>query len=121
MPSVRELAAADAAAIIADEGGGCSITLINSDGEHRLPGLYSDIGSLVDPLTGEPVQGRSIEITVSAIYLNTVLTKTPARGWQARLEKDGQVITLFVQRNEYDRTVELYRLTLGLQLEDKKE
>lgn len=121
MPNVRDLASEDARAIIESDVG-LPIVLINEKGEFSFFGTYSDIGSLVDPISGEPIQGRAIEVIVSALDTKTKMEKIPARGNKARITvKDGKEIMLFVQRNEYDRTLELCRLTLGLQLEDKKK
>lgn len=113
MTSVRDLAAEDACDIINAEG--APITLINKDGEINIRGLYSDIGSLINPVTGEPVQGRAIE---AVVFIFPYADKIPERGWKARVSHNGREVTLFVQRNEYDRTAGLCRLTLGLTLQE---
>ena len=119
MPNVRDLATADARAIIQNDAG-LPIVLINENGEFSISGTYSDIGSLVDPVTGEPVQGRAIETTISALDAKEKMGKIPARGNKARIKtKDDKDLLLFIQRVEYDRTIELCRITLGLQLSDK--
>lgn len=124
MPNVRDLATADARAIIENDAG-LPIVLANGKGEFALSGTYSDIGSLVDPVTGEPIQGRAIETTISALEAKEKIGKIPERGDKVKITgKDGKELLLFVQRNEYDRTIELCRLTLGIKLEkleDKKE
>jgi hypothetical protein len=113
---VCDLAAEDALDIINAEG--APVTLINNYREYQLTGTYSDIGSLMNPITGEPVQGRAIEVTVPALEtINKI--GIPSRGWKARLTGiDGKELTLFIQRNEPDRTLGVYRLTLGLTLQD---
>jgi len=119
LSNICDLAAADALAIIEDEGAGSPLTLISEKGEFLFPSIYSDIGSLINPISGEPVQGRNIEVAIPAQAVITAAGSIPKRGWKARLtEKNGQEITLFVQRNEYDRTIGICRLTLGLQLGD---
>ena len=124
MPSTRDLATADARAIIQEEGAGSSIKLEKPETENEkkdfwfFDSIYSDIGSLFNPVTGEPVQGRAIEATVSSLDVITVFNEVPKRGWKAYIKgKDGKETMLYVQRNEYDRTLDLCRLTLGLQLE----
>jgi hypothetical protein len=113
LPNAQDLATKDLQEIINTEGS--PVTLINSERECQLKGLYSDIGSLINPITGEPVQGRSIEMAIPVGETMTKIGK-PARGWKVRITHNGEEITLYIQRNEYDRTVELYRLTLGLEL-----
>jgi len=84
-------------------------------------GTFGDIGSLTDPITGEAIQDRSIEATVIMQTITAAAGKIPARGWRARVTGiDGKEITLYVQRNEPDRTIGLCRLTLGLQLQDNE-
>jgi hypothetical protein len=117
---VYDQAAADMQSIIEDENeAGKTYTLVDDAGEYHVTGTHSDIGNLLDPITGEAIQGRAIEATVPAQSILTAAGKIPVRGWKARMRgKDGQEITLFVKRNEYDRTIGLCRLTLGLHLED---
>jgi hypothetical protein len=117
---VRDLAAADLRKIIEDpNGAGTPFTLINSAGEFPVAGTFGDIASLIDPVSGEPIQGRSIEATCAAQTIISAAGKVPARGWKARVTAlDGTITTLFVQRNEYDRTIGLCRLALGLQLKE---
>jgi len=123
LSSIRDLAAADARAIIEDESGaGDRYVLIDGDAEYPVTGTLGDIGSLVNPITGEAIQGRMIEATVSAQTIISAAGKTPARGWKARTPcLNGKEITLFVQRNEYDRTIGLCRLPLGARLEKEIE
>ena len=121
MPNLRGLAAADARRIIENEwGAGNPIVLINKGAEYPVTGTYGDIGALVNPITGEAIQGRAIEATISAETILALAGKAPARGWKARVtELDGKVTTLFVNRVEADKTIGLFRLTLGLRLGEK--
>ena len=123
MSNVREEAAAAAKSIIEDVGGaGTPYTLINDDGEYPVVGMFGDIGSLFDPISGEPIQGRTIEATVVAETILAVAGKIPVRGWKVRTTGlDGKEIILFVQRNEYDRTIGLCRLPLGLRLKENEK
>ena len=123
MPNVRDLAAADARAIIeAENGAGSPIILINKKMEYPVMGTYSDIGSLVNPITGEAVQSRAIEAAIPMETIMALAGEAPTRKWKARItEADGKPATLFVNRVEADRTVGLFRLTLGLQLSEKAD
>ena len=126
MSSTRDLAADDARAILHEEGAGSiKIEKPENGNEEKdfwfFDGIYSDIGSLFNPITGEPVQGRAIEATVSSLDVIKVFKEVPKRGWKVYIKgKDGKEIMLYVLRNEYDRTFDLCRLPLGLQLEDVK-
>jgi hypothetical protein len=119
MPNVRDLAAADLRLTLEDENGaGTPYTLIDKDGvEYPLVGTFDDIGLLIDPVSGEAIQGRAISATCRAQTILAASGKIPERGWKARVPGlDGKTITLFIQRNQYDRTIGLCLLTLGLKL-----
>jgi hypothetical protein len=121
MPGLSARASADLKRIIENENGiGTPYTLFDKGGqEYPLVGTFGDIGSLTDPVSGELIQGRTIEATC---HLQTILAaagKIPERGWKARVTgHDGKVLILFVQRNEADRTIGLCRLALGMKLKD---
>jgi hypothetical protein len=121
LPNLRDIAAADAQKIIEDKNGaGTPYTLIDGETEYPVTGVLGDIASLTNPITGEAIQDRSIEATVSAQTILTAAGKTPARGWKVRATGlDGKETTLFVQRNEYDRTIGICLLILGLRLKEK--
>ena len=118
--SIADLAAADMKSIIEDTSGiGTPYTLI--DGEHEYPvvGSFGDIASLVNPATGELIQGRTIEATVMTQTITAAAGKIPARGWRVcKKGSDGQDLILYVQRNEPDNTIGLCRMALGIHLED---
>jgi hypothetical protein len=66
---------------------------------------------------------RSRTIT-AACRIKTLLEKTPLipeRGWQARIALNGNAVSLYVQGNDPDRTLGLYNLTMGLDLEPLSE
>jgi hypothetical protein len=123
LPNVRDQAAADIQKIIEDESGaGTPYILIDDKGEYPVVGTLGDIGTLTDPITGEAIQDRSIEATVSAQTITAAAGKVPARGWRACVTGlDGKTITLHVQQNAYDRTIGLCLLTLGLHLPEKEK
>lgn len=119
MPNVRGLASADLRLTLEDENGaGTPYTLIDKDGaEYPLVGTFDDIGLLIDPISGEAIQGRTISATCRAETILAASGKIPERGWKARIVGlDGKAAMLFIQRNQYDRTIGLCLLTLGLKL-----
>jgi hypothetical protein len=106
----------------ADGGVGTAYTLINEKGKYPVVGTFGDIASLVDPMTGVPIQGRTIEATVTMQTITAAAGEIPARGWRVCIKGiDGQDLFLYVQRNEPDRTIGLCRLTLGIHLEDNED
>jgi hypothetical protein len=121
MPNIRAVAESDLKTIIEDpSGAGTAYTLIENTGaEYPVVGTFGDIGLLIDPISGEAIQGRTITATCMASTITAAAGKVPARGWKARaMGLDGKSYTLFVQRNEHDRTIGLCRLTLGLKLKE---
>ena len=121
MPNIRAQAEADMGNIIENaNGAGTPYTLIKADGlEYPVTGTFGDIAFLIDPISGEAIQGRAISATCRAKTITAAAGELPARGWKARAAGlDGKPYTLFVQRNEYDRTIGLCRLTLGLKLKE---
>jgi hypothetical protein len=116
-------ASADLKRIIENENGiGTRYTLIDKGGkEYPLAGTFGDIASLVDPVSGEPIQGRTIEATCHMQTILAAAEKIPERGWKARVTRYGKELVLFVQRNEADRTIGLCRLALGLQLKETED
>jgi hypothetical protein len=117
--NLRELAESDLAHTLEDEdGAGSAYVLIDkADGEYAVAGDYGDIGYLIDPSTGGAVQGRTITATCRMSTLASQSALAPERGWKVRIiGLDGKETTFFVQRVEPDRTIGLYRLTLGLRM-----
>jgi hypothetical protein len=113
-------ASADLKRIIENENGiGTRYTLIDKDGkEYPLAGTFGDIASLVDPISGEPIQDRSIEATCHMETIFAAAGKIPERGWKARVARYGRELILFIRRSEADRTIGLCRLALGFNLKD---
>jgi hypothetical protein len=120
MPNVRALAEADLALTLEDpNGAGTPYTLIASGVEYPVVGTYDDIGFLIDPVSGEAIQARTITATCRLSTIMTLAGKAPGRGWKARVSGlHGGTHTLYVQRNEIDRTIGICRLTLGIKLEE---
>jgi hypothetical protein len=123
MPNLSARASADLNRIIEDENGvGAPYALFDKDGkEYPLVGTYGDIRSLIDPVSGEVIQGCTIEATCHMSAILAAAGKIPERGWKARVAGlDGKELILFVQRNEADRTIGLCRMALGMKLKDTK-
>jgi hypothetical protein len=120
VPNIRALAESDLGKIIEDvNGAGTPYTLIDSEGEYPVIGTFGDIAFLIDPVSGEAIQGRTISAACRASTIIAAAGKVPARGWKVRTTGlDGKVYALYVQRNEYDRSIGLCRLTLGLKLKE---
>jgi hypothetical protein len=119
MPNVRTLAEADLANTIEDpNGAGTPYTLIERRSEYPVIGTFDDIGLLIDPISGEAIQGRTITATCRLSTILALAGKAPGRGWEARIDDFQGAHTLYVQRNEIDRTIGICRLTLGLKLEE---
>jgi hypothetical protein len=101
VPNLRAQAACDLKSIIEDtDGAGTPYTLIDDAGEYPVAGTFGDIGSLIDPMSGEPIQGRAIEVTVAAQSIIDASGVIPQRGWRVKAQGlDGKEIMLYVQRN----------------------
>jgi hypothetical protein len=95
---------------------GTQYTLIDPhDTEHPVVGSVGDISLIVDPATGEVIQGRSITTTC----IIKTLPVQPCRGWRAQLPGlDGKVQELFIQGVSPDHTIGLYYFTMGVNLEE---
>jgi hypothetical protein len=115
---LRARAEADLQRAIEDpHGAGTPFVLIDKEGaEYPVIGIFGDIGSLIDPVSGEVIQSRSIEAVCMMKTIMAAAGKIPERGWKARATGiDGKQLVLYVWRNESDRTVGLCRMALGLQ------
>jgi hypothetical protein len=97
-------------------GAGTPFVLIDKGGaEYPVVGIFGDIGSLIDPVSGETIRSRSIEAVCMMKTIMEAAGKIPERGWKARATGlDGKELNLFVWRNETDRTIGVCRVTLGL-------
>jgi hypothetical protein len=122
--NVRELAEHDLTYTLENtNGSGSPLVLIAPDStEFPVTGKTGDIGILFLPDTGEAVRSRSIVCTVRIGTLAELTELVPERGWRARV-KDlrNREISLFVQGNDADRTLGVYRLRMGLDLGEGNE
>jgi hypothetical protein len=122
--TIRELAEADLKYTLENpNGSGTSFTLITPDGmEYSVIGTVGDIGIFYEPATGESTRNRSIVCTCRIRTLAEQTPLIPERGWKAVItDLQGKIINLFVNGNDPDRTLGLYRLTMGLDLEEQYE
>jgi hypothetical protein len=124
MGGLRARAGADAQRIIENaRGAGTAYILIDKEGaEYPVTGIFGDIGSLIDPISGEVIRSRSIEAVCMMKTIMAAAGKVPERGWKARATGlDGRELVLFVWRNETDRTIGLCRMALGLQPKETED
>jgi hypothetical protein len=124
MDGLRARAEADVQRIIENtHGAGTPYVLIDKGGaEYPVTGIFGDIGSLIDPISGEVIRSRSIEAVCMMKTIIAAAGKVPERGWKARATGlDGKELVLFVWRNETDRTIGLCRMALGLQPKEKED
>jgi len=91
---------------------GTPFTIIDpQENRFDVTGTVEDISMLVDPITGEALQGRTITVTC----LIKRLPKQPRRGWRVELPSLGatNINKLYVQEVQPDRTIGLYYLSLS--------
>lgn len=106
-----------------ETGGAELYTLYSPKGDaYPVSGIGGDIGFLLDA-NGEPVQGRSIIRTCRISTVEKYETQDsgklfPSKGWRAEIrDVNGKLWKTNVVRNEPDRALGVYRLTLSLDLE----
>jgi hypothetical protein len=119
--TVRELAEADLQYTLENlNGSGTPYMLIAPDGaEYSVIGAVGDIGIFYEPASGEAMRNRSIFCTCRIRTLAEQTPLMPERGWKAIItDLQGKLINLFVNGNDPDRTLGIYRLTMGLDLEE---
>jgi hypothetical protein len=122
--NLRELAESDLAFTLEDvNGAGTPFTLISPDGgEFPVVGTVGDIGVLFAPETGEAIRTRSIAATCRIRTLAALTALMPERGWKAAvLDLQGNMQSLYVQGNDPDRTLGVYHLRMGLNLNEEGE
>jgi len=91
---------------------GTPFTVIDPQ-EHRysVTGTVGDISLVIDAVTGEAMQGR----TVVATCLMKRLPVPPRRGWQAEVNNlAGEPQKFYIQEVQPDNTIGLYYFSLGL-------
>jgi hypothetical protein len=119
--NIRETAAADAKSILEDmNGAGTSFILIDREKtEYPMTGSYGDIGYLLNPATGEAIQGRTIQAAYCMASLEVYTSNEPERGWHFKvIDLSGKEIKLFIIKYEPDRTIGIGRITLAVNLNE---
>jgi hypothetical protein len=122
--NVREQAESDLGWILENTGeAGSPFVLIDPDGaEYHVVGMVGDIGLSISPETGERIRSRSIACSCRIRTLFALGAATPGRGWKARItDLQGNLVNAFVQGNDPDRTLGIYNLVIGLDLEGANE
>jgi hypothetical protein len=96
---------------------GTPYTLIDPQNtKHEVVGTVGDISILIDPATGETIQGRTITTTC----MMRRLPVPPCRGWRAQLPSlENDIQELFIQGVSPDYTAGVYYFTMGLNLDEE--
>jgi hypothetical protein len=121
--NIRERAAADSKKIMekANGAGTPFILVIKERVEFTVTGIFGDIGYLLNPATGEAVQGRTVQAAYSMESLREQTPLEPERGWRFKvLGLSGVLTELFVTRYEPDRTIGIGRITLAVVLDESE-
>jgi hypothetical protein len=121
--TLRERAAADAKKILENiNGAGTPFIFITKERvEFPVVGSFGDIGYLLNPATGEAIQGRTIQAAYSMESLRSQTPLEPERGWRFKvLGLSGALTELFVTMYEPDRTIGIGRVTLAVVLNESE-
>ena len=118
--SLREQAERDLSLTLEDtNGAGEAFELIDLDGnEFTVTGVVGDIGVLYTA-EGEVIRNRNIRCACRISSLASQTQAVPERGWRGRIiALDGVPVELFVTGCDPDRTVGVYHLVMGINLEE---
>jgi hypothetical protein len=121
--NVRERAARDAKKILENtNGAGTPFILVSKERvEFPVAGSFGDIGYLLNPATGEAIQGRTIQAAYSMESLRAQTPMEPERGWRFKVTGlSGALTELFVTMYEPDRTIGIGRITLAVVLDESE-
>ena len=116
--SLREQAAADFKELLEDAddlGTKFILVSIKTKTEFPIAGSFGDIGYLLNPATGEAIQGRTIQAVYSMASLSELTPEEPEKGWGFKTtDLSGKEIKLFVTMYEPDRTLGVARIRLAV-------
>ena len=118
--SLRAQAECDLSLTLEDASGIAEpFALIDPDGnEFAVTGVVGDIGVLYTA-EGEVLRNRNIRCACRIATLAAMTEAVPERGWRARIiALDGVPVELFVTGCDPDRTVWVYHLVMGVNLEE---
>jgi hypothetical protein len=109
----------DLAQTLEDPDSGTPYTLIDPSGvEFPVIGTFGDVGFLLNPDTGLPVEGRSITAAYRMKTLAELTADIPSKGWKAKArDLSGKEYVLYIVRYEPDRTMGIGRITLAVNYE----
>jgi hypothetical protein len=81
--------------------------------EYPVMGAFGDIGYLLSPENGIPVQGRTITASYRMGLLRELTEKVPEQGWKVKIcDSNGIEQVFHVSRYEPDRTLGIGRVKL---------
>jgi hypothetical protein len=83
--------------------------------EFPVMGAIGDVGYLLNPENGTPVQGRTITASYRMGLLRGLTEKVPETGWKVKIsDLSGIDQVFFVSRYEPDRTLGIGRVKLSV-------
>ncbi|MDR2509248.1 MAG: hypothetical protein LBC77_01235 [Spirochaetaceae bacterium] len=120
---LREQAESDLALTLEDPSVGSPFVLIDPTGtEYTVVGTVGDIGLLIAPESGERIRSRSIVCSCRIKTLEGLGANVPGRGWRARItDLQGNTLGAYVEGNDPDRTLGIYNLVIGMDVEAQDE
>lgn len=120
---LREQAESDLAFTLEDPSVGSPFVFIDPSGtEYPVVGTVGDIGLLIAPESGERIRSRSIVCSCRIKTLQDLGANVPGRGWRARItDSRGNTLDAYVEGNDPDRTLGIYNLVIGLDMEARDE
>jgi hypothetical protein len=116
--SIRDEVASDLSEILEDPedpaAAGTPFSFIDREGnEYPVMGAFGDIGYLLNPENGIPVQGRTITASYRMALLRELTEKVPEQGWKVKIhDLNGIEQIFYVSRYEPDRTLGIGRVKL---------
>jgi hypothetical protein len=114
---VREEVASDLSEILESEdpaAAGTPYIFVDRGGnEYPVMGAFGDIGYLLNPENGIPIQGRTITASYRMGLLRGLTEKVPEIGWKVKINDfNGIEQVFYVSRYEPDRTLGIGRVKL---------
>jgi hypothetical protein len=115
---IREEIDADLSEILEDPEGSAAvgtpyIFIDRDNNEYPVMGAFGDIGYLLNPENGIPVQGRTITASYRMGLLRELTEKVPEQGWKIKIRDHNNVVQIFyISRYEPDRTLGIGRIKL---------
>jgi hypothetical protein len=91
------------------------IFIDRENNEYPVIGVFGDIGYLLTPENGIPVQGRTITASYRMGLLRELTEKVPEPGWKIKINNLNGIEQIFyVSRYEPDRTLGIGRVKLSV-------